>query len=339
MGAGGSWGRAQPAGPLPKPGFHFMMWWMRNVCSPTPVSPGWGDTVPSTMGSSTTCHRCNSSCVSAPPRRWRVWRRRLWGHSRGSGRAGCLHPWGSRDESSHRHSPSELGESSALRERSAADGWHGTVRAADGLWKALCRLCPQPAPPFGVLIPTPPPTLHPDPCQRVSPSLSPCSLHPKAQQTSLQAPLLPPAHSRAFPTASSPPQPQPPSPRPVPDYHRTSAAEAKGEKGQEGEQDEGLHGASLHGCCAQCSPWSPRDFIGCCDRRQGGAPQPCQGYFQHIRRGREPPGQAAIVVWGELSSPVTGQNPQGGKCGPRPVEIRWWALALPAWQHSFPTRP
>lgn len=119
----------------------------------------------------------------------------------------------------------------------------------------------------------------------------------------------------------------------------SSAAEAKGEKGQEGEQDEGLHGASLHGCCAQCSPWSPRDFIGCCDRRQGGAPQPCQGYFQHIRRGREPPGQAAIVVWGELSSPVTGQNPQGGKCGPRPVEIRWWALALPAWQHSVPTRP
>lgn len=44
MGAGGSWGRAQPAGPLPKPGFHFMMWWMRNVCSPTPVSPGGGGT-------------------------------------------------------------------------------------------------------------------------------------------------------------------------------------------------------------------------------------------------------------------------------------------------------
>lgn len=205
MGAGGSWGRAQPAGPLPKPGFHFMMWWMRNVCSPTPVSPGGGgDTVPSTMGSSTTCHRCNSSCVSAPPRRWRVWRRRLWGHSRGSGRAGCLHPWGSRDESSHRHSPSELGESSALRERSAADGWHGTVRAADGLWKALCRLCPQPAPPFGVLIPTPPPDPSPRPLPKGVPipvpllpppqgsaNLSPSPFAPSSSQQSLSYGILP----------------------------------------------------------------------------------------------------------------------------------------------------
>lgn len=46
------------------------------------------------------------------------------------------------------------------------------------------------------------------------------------------------------------------------------------------------------------APWPPV--------RRGRWPRQC--YFQHIRRGPEPPAQAAIVVWGELGSPATARS-------------------------------
>lgn len=163
-----------------------------------------------------------------------------------------------------------------------------------GLGEAPHGLCPHPAPPFGAL--TPPHAVPSSPTPPVpgrgesqSPS-QPCTRHPKAQQSSPLRSLQ--LRAEPFLGCSVPPAPVPVTPR----TPRTSAAEAKGEEGQEGQQDEGLHGASLHGRCARCSPWSLCGFIGWRDHHQGGAPRPRQGYFQHIRWGREPPAQAAIVV-------------------------------------------
>lgn len=163
-----------------------------------------------------------------------------------------------------------------------------------GLGEAPHGLCPHPAPPFGALTPTTlsPPHPHPPYLPGGVPIPIP-ALHPPPQGSAKLSPL----HSlqmRAEPFlgCSIPPAPVPVTPK----TPRTSAAEAKGEEGQEGQQDEGLHGASLHGRCARCSLWSLCSFIGWREHHQGGAPQPRQGYFQHIRWGREPPAQAAIVV-------------------------------------------
>lgn len=152
-GAGGSWGGAQPAGPPPPQNRA-----LDGVCVSPSVSPVWGQGHRLGGGPSPTCHRCNSSCVSAPPRRWRVWRRRLRGHGGGVRESwGCVSP-PPVPESDRRHSPSELGESSALMERSEAAGdgterW-GTPVGSGGAHQAV----PSPCSSFwgGGLIPPPP---------------------------------------------------------------------------------------------------------------------------------------------------------------------------------------
>lgn len=92
----------------------------------------------------------------------------------------------------------------------------------------------------------------------------------------------------------------------APDPH-TSAAEAKGEQGQEGQHDQGLHGAFL--CWAECSPGSLGVFIGSCVPGKGG-------------------GMASWVIYS--TSTVAGAASRGSNCGLG----RTWSPLCPARAHK-----
>lgn len=194
-------------------------------------------------------------------------------------------------DSSCAHSPSELGESLVLVEPSAAvsdtEGWVGSGRSHWAL------LSPQ-------SFWSSDPSLRPP--QSVDCSLSPCCS--SVPSTPRLSNLLPP---EPFPGHRI----TPPSPS-APDPH-TSAAEAKGEQGQEGQHDEGLHGAFL--CWAERSPGSLGVFIGSCGPGKGG--NGLMGYLQHIHCGRSCQQRQQLWFGTNLVPPVPSQSPQReGKVAP-----------------------